>query len=74
VRTARPVAGIPPGLIGPVVALLQSSLTPIRRRDLLEQLDRQGHRISLAGLNRVLQHLLQSGVTTESPDGVQLKR
>jgi hypothetical protein len=72
-RPPRPVAGIPPGLIEPVLAILGSSSVPIRRRALLEELERRGHRISLAGLNRVLQHCLQSGLTMESPDGVRLK-
>ena len=68
------IAGIPPGLVEPVLAILTASPTPLRRRKLLEELERRGHRISLAGLNRVLQHCTQSGWTTESPDGVRLKR
>ncbi|MCI4366020.1 MAG: hypothetical protein L3K10_08225 [Thermoplasmata archaeon] len=70
---SRNPPGIPPGLVGPVIAILRSAHGPVRRRKLLEELERQGHRISLAGLNRILQHSRQSGLTTESPDGVRLK-
>jgi len=68
------IAGIAPGVIDPVIAILGSSSTPIRRRQLLEELDRRGHRVSLAGLNRVLQHCAQAGLTVEGPDGVRLKQ
>ncbi|MGA8663528.1 MAG: hypothetical protein WB809_00435 [Thermoplasmata archaeon] len=68
------IAGIPPGLVDPVLAILRATSIPVRRRKLLEELERRGHRISLAGLNRVLQHCTQSGLTIESPEGVRLKR
>jgi hypothetical protein len=67
------IAGIPAGMVGAVVSILQATPGPIRRRKLLEELDRRGRRISLAGLNRVLQQCAESGLTLEGPDGVQLK-
>jgi hypothetical protein len=67
------IPGIAPGVLGPVLSLLRSSSTPIRRRKILEELERTGHRISLAGLNRILQQCAQSGLTVESPEGVRLK-
>ncbi|MGA8275284.1 MAG: hypothetical protein WB789_00290 [Thermoplasmata archaeon] len=66
--------GIPPGILDPVITILKASSTPIRRRKLLEELERRGHRISLAGLNRVLQQCAQSGLTIEGPEGVRLRR
>ena len=63
--------GIPPGILGPVLAVLEESPGPIRRRKILEELERRGHRISLAGLNRVLQQCARSGLTTEGPEGVR---
>jgi hypothetical protein len=68
-----PIAGIPPGMVGPVISILESSPGPIRRRKLLDELERRGHRISLAGLNRILQQCVQYGLTTESPEGVRLR-
>jgi hypothetical protein len=68
-----PIAGIPPGMVEPVLSILRPSSTPIRRRKLLVELEHRGHRISLAGLNRILQHCAQSGLTRESPEGVRLR-
>ncbi|MCI4372928.1 MAG: hypothetical protein L3K02_04730 [Thermoplasmata archaeon] len=68
-----PISGIAPGIFDPVISILKASSAPIRRRKLLEELERRGHRISLAGLNRVLQHCAQSGLTVESPEGVRLR-
>lgn len=68
------VAGIPPGLIAPLISVLEASSGPIRRRHLLEALERRGHRISLAGLNRILQHCSYAGLTAEGPDGIRLRR
>ena len=73
-RVAPPIAGIAPGVLEPVLAILTATPGPIRRRKLLEELERRGHRISLAGLNRVLQHCVQTGLTVEGPDGVRLLR
>lgn len=70
----RVIAGIPPSLVGPVVSILESSTGPIRRRKILEELERHGHRVSLAGLNRILQHFRETGRTVESPEGVRLRR
>lgn len=42
----------------------------MRRRKLLDALEQKGHRISLAGLNRILQYCREAGLTVESPDGV----
>jgi len=70
-RTSIP--GVAPGLVDPLIAILKGSSTPIRRRKLLEELERRGHRISLAGLNRLLQQCLQSGLTSEGPEGVRLR-
>ena len=69
----RDVAGIPPGTVGPVIEILDASPSPLRRRKLLEELERRGHRISLAGLNRILQRLAESGRSVETPDGVRMK-
>jgi Fe2+ or Zn2+ uptake regulation protein len=66
------VPGVPPGMVEAVVAILQRSPGPVRRRALLEELERTGHRISLAGLNRTLQQCENSGLTTESDRGVRL--
>ena len=64
--------GIPPAMVSAVVSILGSAPGPLRRRKLLEELERRGRRISLAGLNRVLQHCAQTGLTVESPEGVRL--
>ena len=68
------VPGVPPGMVTHVISILGSSSTPIRRRKILETLEGQGHRISLAGLNRVLQHCKERGLTKETPEGVLLAR
>ncbi|HEY6238569.1 MAG TPA: hypothetical protein VIZ68_05230 [Thermoplasmata archaeon] len=67
------MAGIPPGSVDAVLSVLRSSGGPIRRRKILAALERAGHRISLAGLNRILEHCTQNQWVSESPDGVQLK-
>lgn len=68
------VPGVPPGMVAHVIAILESTPAPIRRRKILETLEGQGHRISLAGLNRVLQHCKEKGWTKETPEGVLLAR
>jgi Fe2+ or Zn2+ uptake regulation protein len=65
-------AGIPPGSVETILAILRQQPGPMRRRKLLEALDQRGHRISLAGLNRALQYCKESGLTLESEDGVRL--
>lgn len=62
---------IPAGLIEAVVEALRRADGPMRRRPLLDELARRGHRISLAGLNRVLEHARLAGLTTEGPDGIR---
>ncbi len=64
-------ANIPEGSVGFVMEVLGSRPEPIRRRKLLEELERRGHRISLAGLNRILQTCAEQGLTSEGPDGVR---
>jgi hypothetical protein len=65
-------AGIPPGSVEAVISILEKQGSPMRRRKLLEALEQKGHRISLAGLNRVLQYCQESGRTTDGPEGVRL--
>ena len=65
-------AGVPPGLVPAILGVLSRSPGPVRRRSLLEELERGGHRVSLAGLNRALQHCRESGRTVESPEGIRL--
>jgi hypothetical protein len=69
-----PNKGLPPGSVEAVASILAGQRGPMRRRKLLEALDQQGHRISLAGLNRVLQHCQESGLTVEGPAGVALSK
>ncbi len=66
-------AGVPPGLLEAVLTVLRSSDGPVRRRVILRELESRGHRISLAGLNRALDHARRAGMTKESPDGVVLQ-
>lgn len=66
-----PIDGMAPGMVDPVLAILRSFQAPVRRRKLLEELERRGHRISLAGLNRILQYCVEAGLTSEGPDGVR---
>ncbi|MCI4335800.1 MAG: hypothetical protein L3K17_01190 [Thermoplasmata archaeon] len=66
------IQGIPPGMVDAVLAILASSAGPTKRRSLLQELERRGRRISLAGLNRVLQYCAEAGLTTDGPDGVRL--
>lgn len=62
---------IPEGSVSFVMEVLDRGPGPIRRRRLLEELELRGHRISLAGLNRILQVCQQQGLTVEGPDGVR---
>ena len=66
------MAGIPPGAIDAVLEVLRRGPTPMRRRAILGSLEQNGHRISLAGLNRILDHLARQHLTREGPDGVRL--
>lgn len=67
------VPGVAPGMADAVIAILATSPGPLRRRALLAELERRGHRLSLAGLNRVLQQLNEGGRTVEAPEGVRLR-
>ena len=67
------MAGIPPGALDAVIGVLQASPTPVRRRPLLAELESRGHRISLAGLNRILEECARRQLTSETPDGVRLR-
>ena len=74
--TAEPTTakkGVAPGILAPIRGVLETAGGPVRRRKLLEELERGGHRISLAGLNRALQQLAESGVTSETDAGVRLR-
>jgi Fe2+ or Zn2+ uptake regulation protein len=66
--------GIPPAALHAALEILRSSSAPVKRRSLLEELERRGHRISLAGLNRILQHCVESGLTEERPMGIVSRR
>jgi hypothetical protein len=67
------IAGVPPGIVNALISCLEAAGGPVRRRQLLADLERQGHRISLAGLNRALQQCGDSGLTIEGPEGVRLR-
>ncbi|HEV8050608.1 MAG TPA: hypothetical protein VGP88_08450 [Thermoplasmata archaeon] len=69
----RRVPGLAPGLEAAVLAVLRSSPKPLRRREILADLERSGHRVSLAGLNRVLQQCAEAGTTEERPEGVRIR-
>jgi Fe2+ or Zn2+ uptake regulation protein len=64
------MAGIPPGAIEAVMGVLRANGGPMRRRKILEALEAQGHRISLAGLNRTLEYCARSQFILESSEGV----
>lgn len=68
---SRTIPGLAPGVVEQVIAVLAAAPGPVRRRKLLEELERRGHRISLAGFNRVLQYCAESGRTIETPEGVR---
>ena len=65
------MAGIPPGSIEAVLTVLRSNPVPMRRRKILAELEAHGHRISLAGLNRILEHCSRERLITDGPDGVR---
>lgn len=66
-------ASIPEGSVGFVMDILKGRSEPLRRRKLLEELEHRGHRISLAGLNRILQVCQERGLTVEGPEGVRCR-
>ncbi|HTT35238.1 MAG TPA: hypothetical protein VMH78_05155 [Thermoplasmata archaeon] len=65
------MADIPPGSLDLVVSVLKANPSPIRRRSLLAELDARGHRISLAGLNRIIEHGTRQGRLSDGPDGLR---
>lgn len=65
-------SGVPPGLVEAVLQVLRSHPGPVRRRAILSELERSGHRVSLAGLNRALDHCARSGLARDTEEGVQL--
>jgi hypothetical protein len=65
------MAGIPPGSVEAVLTVLRAGPVPMRRRKILSELEARGHRISLAGLNRILEHCTRTGLTTDGPDGLR---
>jgi hypothetical protein len=67
------MADIPPGSVDAVLQVLRANPGPMRRRKILAELEAKGHRISLAGLNRILQHCSQRLLTVDGPDGVQAR-
>jgi hypothetical protein len=46
----------------------------MRRRKILAELEARGHRISLAGLNRILEQCTQQHKITDTPDGLRLRQ
>lgn len=65
-------SGIPPGSVEWVLDVLRSQKGSMKRRKLLEELEHRGHRISLAGLNRILEVCLQEKRITADADGVRI--
>jgi len=68
-----PPTDIPRGAADAVVGIVRTAGGPIRRRQILKELEAQGRRISLAGLNRTLEYCARAGITVESPEGVRLR-
>jgi Fe2+ or Zn2+ uptake regulation protein len=50
--------------------VLKKEKGPMKRRRILEELERRGHRISLAGLNRILEVCSDEKLIVSGPDGV----
>ncbi|MCI4356464.1 MAG: hypothetical protein L3K18_04890 [Thermoplasmata archaeon] len=64
---------IPKGAANAVVEIVRKAGGPIRRRQILKELDAHGHRMSLAGLNRTLEYCSRAGITEDGPEGVRLR-
>ncbi|HEV2166929.1 MAG TPA: hypothetical protein VGS23_08155 [Thermoplasmata archaeon] len=62
---------IPTGSLEAVLEILRASPAPLRRRKILEALETNGRRISLAGLNRILEIAQRRGLISDGPDGVR---
>lgn len=67
-------SGVPPGIRDVAIAIVRDAGGVLRRRAILERLEQRGHRISLAGLNRLLDETRRSGWTEETAEGVRLLR
>jgi hypothetical protein len=67
------MADIPPGSVEAVLSVLRAGSAPIRRRKILAELEARGHRISLAGLNRILEHCSRNQLISEGSDGIRLR-
>ncbi len=65
------MAAIPPGSLDLVVSVLRAAPGPVRRRRLLAELEARGHRISLAGLNRIIEYGTRQGRLLDGSDGVR---
>jgi hypothetical protein len=63
---------IPPGSVEWVLEVLRKEKGPMKRRRILEELEGRGHRISLAGLNRILEVCSREKRTVDGPNGVSL--
>jgi Fe2+ or Zn2+ uptake regulation protein len=50
--------------------VLKGAKGPVKRRKILEELEHRGHRISLAGLNRILEVCSEEKLIVSGPDGV----
>ncbi|HZY92869.1 MAG TPA: hypothetical protein VFG07_08915 [Thermoplasmata archaeon] len=68
------MSDIPPGSLDLVVSILNANPGPLRRRQLLAELEARGHRISLAGLNRIIEYGTRAGRLSEGPDGARATR
>lgn len=64
--------GIPPGSLDYVLEALRGQRGPMKRRALLEELEQRGHRISLAGLNRIIEVGSREKRLSNGPDGVSI--
>ena len=64
---------VPKGATDVVLGIIRTAGGPIRRRQILKELDARGHRISLAGLNRILEYCARAGLTEDTPEGVRLR-
>ncbi|MHB8352436.1 MAG: hypothetical protein ACYDFT_07120 [Thermoplasmata archaeon] len=65
------MARIPPGSVEQVLDVLRSSLEPMRRRKILSELEARGHRISLAGLNRIIEFGARERLIVDDEKGVR---
>jgi Fe2+ or Zn2+ uptake regulation protein len=52
--------------------VLRKEKGPMKRRKILEELEHRGHRISLAGLNRILEVCTEEKLIVNGPDGVRV--